>query len=135
MTIRGLNEAIPSTEIVVGMTQGLEKAARKVREQLGIEVSKKEADKITQAMRQADLLSPEFDGNLAEQAVYHTSLLLGLLNELFEHIQDAHKLKHLEHVEKALRELCGYFDNDLDGFSIYEQAGRSVSVWLECMQQ
>ncbi len=132
LTIR---QEIPSTKIVVEMTQKPEKTAGEARKQLGIELSKKEVDKITQAMRHAELLSPEFNGNLAEQALYYTSLALGLLNELFEHIQDVHKLEHLERVERALRELCDYFDNDLDRFAIYEQAGRSVSVWLESMQR
>lgn len=136
LAIHGCNEKeIPSTKIVVEMTQKLEKAARKARKQLGIELSKKEADKIVQAMRRADLASPEFNGNLAELAVYYTSLTLGLLDELFEHIQDVHKLEHLERVERALRELCDYFDNGLDRYAIYELAGRSVSVWLESMQQ
>ena len=132
LTIR---EEIPYTEMVVEMTQKLEMAAQKGRKQLGIELSKKEAGKITQAMRQADLISPEFNGNLAEQAVFFMSIALGLLNELFEHIQNPDKRENLEHVEKALRELCDYFDNGLEGFAIYEQAGRSVSVWLESMQQ
>lgn len=136
LAIHSFNEKeIPSTKIVVEITQKLEKAVREARKKLGIELSKKEADKIVQAMRHADLASPEFNGKLAEQAVYYTSLALGLLNELFEHIQNPHKVIHLECVERALRELCDFFDNDLDGSAIYEQAGRSVSVWLECMTQ
>ena len=121
--------------MIVDLTQKLERAAGVARKELGIELSKKEVDKITQAMRQAEFLSPEFTGNPAEQAVYYTSLALGLLNELFERIQDADKIQHLERVEIALRELCDHFDNNLDGSAIYEQAGRSVSVWLECMQR
>ena len=132
LTIR---EEIPSTKIIVELTQKLERTAGEARKQLGIELSKKEVDKIAQAMRQAELTSPEFNGSLAEQAVYYTSLALGLLDELFEHIQDVHKLEHLARVERALRELCDYFDNGLDRFGIYEQADRSVSVWLESMQQ
>ncbi len=135
LTIRSFNDGISSTDIVVEMTQKLEKAAREARKQLRIELSKKEAGKITQAMRQADFLCSEFNGNLAEQTVYYTSLAPGLLDELFEHIQNPHKLEYLEDVERALRELCDYFDKGLDGFAIYEQAGRSVSVWLEFMQQ
>ncbi|MGO9018265.1 MAG: hypothetical protein ACLQVJ_07930 [Syntrophobacteraceae bacterium] len=135
LTIRSFNEGILSTKIAVEMTQKLERAAGEARKHLGIELSKKEADKIAQAMRRAELTSPEFHGNLSEQAVYYTSLALGLLDELFEHIQDAHKIQHLERVERALRELCDHFDNNLDGSAIYEQAGRSVSVWLACMQQ
>lgn len=133
VSIRNFNETNPRTsEIVTKMVERLEQAAKEARGQWPTELTRKEADKIVKGMGQADLVTPEFRGNLAEHTAYYTSLALGLLDELFKHIRDAHKLEHLERVEKALRELCNYFDRNLDRFAIYEHASRAIPLWLEC---
>jgi hypothetical protein len=115
------------------MVEKLEQAAKEARGQWPTELTRKEADKILKGMGQADLVTPEFRGNLAEHTAYYTSLALGLLDELFRHIQDARKLEHLERVERAIWHLHKYFDHKLDRFAIFEQASRAVSIWLDCL--
>jgi len=116
------------TEII----EEIEQSAHEARKQWSAELTKREADKIAECMRQADLVSPEFNGNLAEHTTYYTSLALGLLDELFKHIQDPLKLELLERVERAIWHLHRYFDRNLDRFAIYKHASLAVSIWLEC---
>lgn len=115
------------------MAENLVRAAKEARKQWSAELTKREADEITECMREADLVAPEFNGDLAKHTVYYASLALGLLDELFGHIRDSNKRGHLESVELALRELCNHFDRELNHFPIYEHASRAVSIWLECL--
>jgi hypothetical protein len=111
----------------------VEQTAREARRQWPTELTKKEADKITEGMRKADSANPFTDGSQPECTVYYTSLALGLLDELSGHIQDSRKTKHLERVGQAIWNLHKYFDRDLDRFTIYEHASRAIPIWFECL--
>lgn len=121
--------------LLLELVDELKVAAQEARRQWRAELTKNEADKITQCMKKADFSSPISYDNQEECTIYYASLALGLLDELFSHIQDSRKLKHLGRVERALRGLCNFFDRGLDCSSIYEQASRGVAVWLECLNE
>lgn len=96
-------------------------------------LTKREANKINECMRQGDLVAPEIDGTQEEHTPFYTSLALGLLDELFLHTRNSCKLKHLDRVERAIWNLHNYFDRNLDRLAIYEQASQAVTVCLQCL--
>ncbi len=111
----------------------IEKSAREACKNWSHELTQKEADKIAECMQQAGLVFPDYSSALEEQTTFNASLALGLLDELFGHIRDSWKVKLLDRVERAIRNLQNHFDQNLDRFSIYEQASQAVTVWLKCL--
>ncbi|MDR3553960.1 MAG: hypothetical protein P4L55_04335 [Syntrophobacteraceae bacterium] len=136
LSLRESNETglAPGT-LITDMAKNLEHAAQEARKLWPVALTNKEADKIAEAMRKADCRNPFIDSSLTECTIYYTSLALGLLEELFRHIHDSRKLEHLARVEREIWHLHKYFDSDLDRFSIYEHASRTVPIWFECLNE